>query len=343
MVGEGTQTIGDVFVCTSKREVVAMMVGVPFAKVKISKMMKLLLSANATVCVPKVEHEKEVLEHIHIPHKSSIEPKPSDVAITSEANLEIGVKEIIWNYTGLDPLDIPSDVVLADLGIDSLSSIEFVAQVQSIFGLEISSDELANLTLDGLIGLISKHIASEAQSTNGGRDADSSVITIPSTSTTPFEGVSLPNSVSDLHSTSVTVTELVPSKVITSSNPFEAFVATDRRFEIAAQQRGYTNYHKNVFPIQNSLTLAYILEAFKSLGVDLWSLSPGSVIPPLKNIPKHNKVVSRFWISFKVMVWLPSKPLSRCAVELTLLLSPPKISIRNLFLNSQLTCPRQIS
>ncbi|KAG9235756.1 hypothetical protein BJ875DRAFT_421478 [Amylocarpus encephaloides] len=294
---EGTQTIGDVFVCTPKREVVAMMAGVQFVKVDIFKMRRVLSSANATVSPPRLKQFDEVLIDKSMEDASSSCTKQSSAPTPSEGSLDTGVKEIISSYTGLDPLDIPIDVVLIELGIDSLSSIEFAAELRSSFGLDLRSDELVNLTLDGLTKLLANNVSDEYHShIDNGANKGGAVLESSTSLQTPSNGsihsMDLPAALPSIRKESA---KEVQPKCVISGNPFEALLETDRHFETSANLRGYSNYHSKVFPLQTNLTLVYILEAFRTLGVDLWSLSPGSVIPPIPNIPKHDKVVSRFW------------------------------------------------
>ncbi|KAF2193427.1 hypothetical protein K469DRAFT_745045 [Zopfia rhizophila CBS 207.26] len=164
MFTEGTQPIGDVFVCSSKREVVAMMAGVQSAKVDISKLRKSLMSANLDASPPQLQRS----DPIPFNATSAVDVSSSGTKSTpgpptpSEERVDTGIKEIISNYTGLHPADIPRDSVLVDLGIDSLSSIEFVAELLWNFGVELGAEELGDMTLDDLTQRLEKSTSSEA-------------------------------------------------------------------------------------------------------------------------------------------------------------------------------------
>lgn len=306
MFTEGTQPIGDVFVCTSNRKVVAIMAGVQFARVDISKLRKSLMTANSNGSAPQVQHSAPQLQHSNqVPFNttSAVDVSSSGTKSTpgaptpSEGDVDTGIKEIISNFTGLHPADIPRDSVLVDLGIDSLSSIEFAAEIHQTFGVELHSEELGDMTLDDLTRRLGKEPPSEAHDR----------VAADTSSRTKFDaGHMLPPS--PLHETSSPMSPAaVPQSTLkeptngphqgqtTLCNPLEALLETDRHFEDAANRRGYSNYYSSVFPLQNDLTLAYILEAFQKLGVDLLSISPGSVIPPVSHIPKHKKLISRLW------------------------------------------------
>jgi hypothetical protein len=63
----------------------------------------------------------------------------------------------------------------------------------------------------------------------------------------------------------------------------------------AAARCGLESYWKKVAPRQDEIVVAYIMEAFRDLDVDLWTLEAGEMIPPLRHLPKHDKVMQRFF------------------------------------------------
>ena len=296
------QLIGDVYVCTSDHEVVAMMVGVQFAKVDVSKFKKMLLSANAMQAPAHVAQPSPKDYQVPAPATASRSAtgstsKPgTDIPTPPETNVSEGVKEIISNYTGLHPDDIPHNVVLVDLGIDSLSAIECAAEMQTAFGVEVASTDLGEMTLDDLIihlgGQDSLTAPKDVSVPNAGPP---STIRNGAPPTPPEDDDdSIEPTAAKSHLKSI-ANRPGPSST-DSFNPFEALLYTDTQFPEAAEHRGYKDYHSQVFPLQNNLTVAYILEAFKTLGLDILSISPGSVIPPLSNVlPKHDKLTARLW------------------------------------------------
>lgn len=56
---------------------------------------------------------------------------------------------------------------------------------------------------------------------------------------------------------------------------------------------GFIDYWNTVAPRQNELVVAYIAEAFQTLGIDLWQLEEGHVLPKVNHLPKHSKLVAR--------------------------------------------------
>ena len=310
MPDERTAPIGDVFVYTPESKLVAVISGVKFARVKISSLRKSLLSANASngpgaseasgekpfrgadFPLSRVKHNNEHLTADTDSTDTPGDPTPSSETVTSR------VKEIISNYTGLDPDDIPYDKVLVELGIDSLSTIEFIADIRADFGIELQTKEFSSLTLSELnqrlVGVISD-ITSErvAISDNAGEIALDDLVSPIAASDAAYDSSNAapasPRIVAEGSSSNTS------SGYATSGNPLEALFETDQHFEAAAKERGYSSYHLNVAPIQNNLVLAYILEAFKTLGLDLLSMSAGSIVPRLSYVSKHEKLVDRLW------------------------------------------------
>ena len=78
-------------------------------------------------------------------------------------------------------------------------------------------------------------------------------------------------------------------------NPFVALAQSDAQFEKAARKSGFHGYWENVAPLQIDLLLAYITEAFRSLGVDLSEYPNGTEIPPVQHIPKYDRLLKRLF------------------------------------------------
>lgn len=71
------------------------------------------------------------------------------------------LKEIISEYTGVEPKDIDEKMSLAgDIGLDSFSIISMICQIEDSFDVSIPEDEINNFqTLDDLYNYLSTNIA----------------------------------------------------------------------------------------------------------------------------------------------------------------------------------------
>lgn len=172
-----THALCDIFVCTPKREVVDIMTGVRFNKMETSKLAKSLSSVNPPLSaaggsLPSTNQKPKVIQAAAQPIKVHTTPvagalappdapqglsdvvlakvKPSEPVIAAPGVIVPLLKALVSEYVGLNADDIPEDSPLVDLGLDSLSSIEFASEVQSKLSVKIDSDEIAEMTLRAL-------------------------------------------------------------------------------------------------------------------------------------------------------------------------------------------------
>ncbi|MCJ1441818.1 MAG: hypothetical protein MMC23_002310 [Stictis urceolatum] len=78
-------------------------------------------------------------------------------------------------------------------------------------------------------------------------------------------------------------------------DPLAILASIDDQFEDAATLKGFVDYWSTVAPQLQQLLLSYLNGAFKAMGVSLNTLPQGSPIPPLKHLPKHERVVKRLF------------------------------------------------
>lgn len=300
---EDAQMIGDVFVCSLKREVVAMMSGVRFAKTKITKLTKILQSANAFISPHSQEASSYRMKDMRPTDMAGNIPENQVVSAPSMDNMRSKLQEMISGYTGLAIDDIPSDDLLIQLGLDSLSMIEFTADILSDFKMEITTLEFAELTLEGLISQLARsvpnasctHVEVLEEGVGRTRDIDTNLSSALSDVENEFTSATA-SSTRPIRSSGTIEqkgSSLLESCV--SVDPIEGLARADEHFEAAATKRGFLHYHSNVAPIQDNLTVAYILEAFESFNVKLSSLSPEAKVPVIPHVSKHDKLVARLW------------------------------------------------
>ncbi|UZP40180.1 hypothetical protein NXS19_007996 [Fusarium pseudograminearum] len=179
---------------------------------------------------------------------------------------------------------IPPDTRLGEIGLDSLVAIQLKSDVEKAFGKRLSLDTIdENLTFSDLYRMVLNHDLPN--------DRGSTVLSDKA-----------PKSKSDssLHGQSYPVT---PIRETTASFQGSTPFTTQARLEFArikqetssfAQMTGFAGFYTDVYPKQTSLVLAYILEAFSTLGCDLSALQAGDPLPPLRYTSKYQKLVSRF-------------------------------------------------
>ena len=75
----------------------------------------------------------------------------------------------------------------------------------------------------------------------------------------------------------------------------QAFQQIQYDFDMYAQETGFQDFWKLVYPRQAQLVLAYTVAAFTSLRCPLASLKVGEVLPPIKHLPKHKSLVKQLY------------------------------------------------
>ncbi|KAJ0417565.1 hypothetical protein BJY00DRAFT_315854 [Aspergillus carlsbadensis] len=292
------QLVGDVFVRAPDNRFVAMMAGVQFNRLDMVKLTRLLRAANVTPSQTQRNPTSEALYLQQSTPSNSPMTYPVDSSATVSTTIvappeeehespDLMVKSIISNYTGLGSDDILANIVLADLGIDSLSLVEFSEEINTALGLELLPDDLIEMTLDGLVARLGKKARRGHILPPGADDEAHQNVLAP---------LMVPNR-SDLPTQPAldATLEHIDHPITDTDNPFQALLLTDSNFHKAAQRHGYGNYVSSVLPRQDLLVLAYILEAFQVLGIDVLSFSPGTVVPHIPHIPTHERLVSRLW------------------------------------------------
>jgi acyl transferase domain-containing protein/acyl carrier protein/SAM-dependent methyltransferase len=292
-IADGARIVSDVFVYDSQRRVVAMFGGVRFTKVQLSQLRKTLSSLGGTQSAHQVKSRdvhsapssvpsESVGTTIHTPDTdidSAPQPLQRNNSSNPKGNKEGHFRKILSDYIGMDDKDIPSDVVLIDLGVDSLSSLELASDIATRFGLVVDSFDLQQMTLtiilaqiDGTLPIVVDRPSAEVRETDASPE------------------------VSLQHPTTVTSTSHhCASEPIAFRRPFEALTEAEAHFDQIALAHGYTDYWSKVAPLQSELLIAYILEAFLVLGVDIASIPLGEPIPPIKHLPKHELLMKRLW------------------------------------------------
>ena len=169
-IGEG-QAAADVFVLTPAKAIAMTISGVHFSRLPISKLEKLLASANRdtanqdTALLSRGDYIKPAASTTSLQTTSDETSLPeldetSSVTSISDSGLVTPVddvakslRDIITSYTGLDQLEMNESEVLGDLGIDSLAATELSEELQSKFDKEIAGEELLTIDFGALLKL----------------------------------------------------------------------------------------------------------------------------------------------------------------------------------------------
>lgn len=285
----------DIFVCDATTgQIIMAVLGATFKGVQLKSLEKSLTRLNKSTAA--VAEERPVPPHSPVDSGYTSELERNDAEWAPEA-LAQKVTSSTVQTTESDPLagtvgtagsndalskvqtmlseiiEIPVEEVTAsssleDLGIDSLLITEVLAEIKTRFGVLVAQDTLSNCAdVRGVADLL------------GGGE--------------PQRRTKIPGaSISEVHATGVNDKEAPggtrPALAATGRHVFAETVAS---YDRHAESTGFTDFYTDVFPTQSALVVQYVLTAFASLGCDLASVNPGTVLPSMEALPKHAKVM----------------------------------------------------
>lgn len=200
----------------------------------------------------------------------SIQLTPRVDSENNEASLKRQkVFQMISETCGALVHEIRESATLQDLGVDSLSAIEFKAELEDAFSREIDDEDLS---LESTVKEVLIYLGIDTFQIR-----KKPIVMGPNT-----------NAIS-IHSSQV-----VSTLPVLLANPMIEIEKCQVAFEPAAKKLGYVNYWTEVNPKQDELLVAYIAEALKTLHVDLWKLGNGQELPKVDHLPRYSKVMNRY-------------------------------------------------
>nr|AOO87089.1 polyketide synthase [Alternaria alternantherae] len=240
--------------------------------------------------VPKATSSQEFEPVRAIPVNSHVEPETRSVVESTELQQMISrLAQLLGEH-----LDCPADSfkpseALVSYGLDSLLCMELMSDVQQIFDVSI---DLAQLTTEstygdlvdifvravgGVISVDSSASPTASSNVSSPERARSSGFTTPATDGhTNFAKDNLAG-----------IKDKFDSPLMRSHDTFEQIKT---QFDHLAQEYKFSGFYEKVYPKQLELIVAYTVEAFADLGIDLKRLECGDEIPQLDVLPKHKQL-----------------------------------------------------
>ncbi|KAL9095875.1 MAG: hypothetical protein Q9165_001872 [Trypethelium subeluteriae] len=186
--------------------------------------------------------------------------------------------------------DFERSTNLADRGLDSLLCMELMNDMKTMFGVSIDLSvligdstfgELTDLLVSAIAPLA--HTGTVNSSTPASTQGRSSGLTTPAT--IPDAGISEPNDLT------------MPTKALSSAGDVLASAAREFEgikgdFDKFANEYRFSDFYTKVYDKQARLVLAYTVEAFSDLGIDLRSLRSGDQIPKISVVSKHDRLLN---------------------------------------------------
>ncbi len=308
-VGDG-KAVGDVFVLTRDNVLVLTIMGVQFTKLPITRLEKLLDSANpkpreapivvpsqprftdSTPDSPSQKHSDSDSDEDGL--RSGISSNTSLDSDSEAADDDVAVKTLktlLASYVGLAEDAILDDASIADLGVDSLAATELADEISNTFSKEIEGEDIQMMTFGELCQMVAPEratrpskVSKPAPSHNQGEERTPTSILPAQIESPKAAAEAIPRAAPAL--SDATVIQLDPIQVLRDCDPM---------FNSSADKHGFTDYWDSIAPKQNNLVLTYIGEEFRKLDLDLWTAKAGAILPSIEYLPKHGQVVQRLW------------------------------------------------
>lgn len=158
---ENAQTVGDVFVWTGEGQVAAAFLGCRFVKLSIGRLERALDAANdgsgstaqAKMVVPRLS---KPVASASLDYSSNLQaeqetPRPVPMAAVAHApQWNDAARILLETYTGMAVASMQDDMVLADLGVDSLAASEIVSTLPPSSDIPITGEDLLSMTVKEL-------------------------------------------------------------------------------------------------------------------------------------------------------------------------------------------------
>lgn len=293
--------LSDIFVFdAADGSLLEVMLGIAFVQISKSSMGKLLC---------RMSDPRWLASHIETPTTSDIVPmsdaepiheskQPVTTALSpaqreakaatkapKEGNgISERVKAIIADLSGLEPHEIKADSELADLGIDSLVSMELINELEAAFEIKLPEIEIQAVTdVPGLM----KCIIGVLEDDSDVSDEEGSGASTPDIAQKDT-GRSTPESF-DLVEIEGYMAALPFDAVMDAFNDIKAL--TDKRVAEAKQM----HYVAEALPLQEELAVALALEAFEERGAGIRDAEYGQRLTRISHEAEHKQLVTSLY------------------------------------------------
>lgn len=276
-----------VFEAGSKKMVMAAF-GFRFSKMPQALLAKILKNVNqpGTPNAKTRQLEAEVEVEVEVAGGAGpLIPAVTSSSSQKSSSMRHDLLQILSNVTDVPLKELSLESTLDDLGIDSLMATEVLNDIRTTLGITI---DLTSFLFFPNIQALVAHVDENLGVGSEGDDID----TPPSPTTD--------HSIADLsrHQEEVSVPAPAPldsvnrPSIISAAGAFEE---TRLGYDQLAEVTKAVGFWSEAYPHQARLVLGYVVEAFAELGCELKDLNPGDLIPQIKALKKHARLVSQLY------------------------------------------------
>ena len=214
---------------------------------------------------------------------SSDDGRDTVVSTTSSEPMVEGPNSVLVTKLSMivaDHLDssgiIAPETKLSDAGLDSLLGIELGSDIEKAFGIKV---DMMQLDSDCTFGDLTKMVLPNQEPIKS-----KTQVSVAQADKTVKPRMGSPQS--------------TPTPMLSRCQllePASDFVTIRSDYQRFAEETGWLDFRRNVYPQQAELVLAYITEAFARLGCSLNAFEAGRQLPRILYTPKHEKVIFLYY------------------------------------------------
>ena len=281
-----------------------------------------LSASKADTPAPISQQLQAHLEVSSAPVEASSAPKPRGTNEKSVQNdLMLQVKGVMAELLGLEVAEIKDDSLLADLGIDSLTGMEMIHEIET--SLKVTLDESEMLHITDVPGLMKAVFAATGQTIDA-NVANSNDFDSRTPQTTSSDSLRTSS-----QTTPVTGSDIDKEEDMSACNelrlPFgtvmEAFNETKQLTDTCVATFEQSHYVAESLPRQNELAITLTLEAFEALGAGFSDAQPGQRLTRIPHGGEHVHLVNHLYHMLETetqIIKVDEEVITRTAVPLPL-------------------------
>ncbi|KAI0445250.1 beta-ketoacyl synthase [Xylaria telfairii] len=258
-IGDKNTFVADIFVYDSKsREVAVVIMGATFQAVQ----QKAHNVASAISKQAKLESLdlprdlNEIYSDEESPLETVVDEQEQALRPVASQSPTLGrLQEMLAEVMEISPSEISPTSTFDEIGIDSLMVTEVIAETNKRFNTTVTPADFHELADVRSLCVLIDGEEDHSQETQG-----------------------------EKLSTQSSFAEVCQKKFL-----------KNRSITKQVEETGFTNFFRDIFPLQMDLVIAYIVEAFASLGCSPAELQEGEKAKPFEFVPQHKKLVAELY------------------------------------------------
>ncbi|KAL1615746.1 Type I Iterative PKS [Neofusicoccum ribis] len=286
---DGSSFLSDIFVFDAETGALAeVILGINYAKVSRLSMSKLLSRLTAPGAGNPPALSGAAAPELPAGPLPTLSQPPKAAKSSAVDEIVKKLKLILADISGLEVDEIKDDVELGDIGVDSLMGMEMAKEIETAFKCALPQEDLMHVTdfpsllkcLKSALDIPDDDASSESDSAEHSDDSGYGTPASADTeATTPLP--TPPESSSK---------QIGGELELSQSVILEAFGESKLLTDKLIEEHNALGYLNTVVPKQDQLCVALTVEAFRELGCDLATATPGQKLERIPHVPEQGKL-----------------------------------------------------